>query len=82
MRLPNSHINFGETAILRYKQAFQGSKDDTMELNINFKTLLVNYLKDLSIANELTPTEVKKVQEFAERGPSFQSLKLLFKRCP
>jgi hypothetical protein len=46
---------------LRYKTAFQGSKDDTMELNINFKTLLVNYFKELILANELNPIEIGRI---------------------
>lgn len=46
---------------LRYKMAFQGSKDDTMELNINFKTLLVNYFKELIFANELSPIEIGRI---------------------
>jgi len=29
----------------KYLKALQGTKDDTVELNINFKTILVNYLR-------------------------------------
>lgn len=46
-------IIFEEHAVARYKKVYQGTKDDTMELNINFKTLLLNYLKSLALANEL-----------------------------
>ncbi len=31
----------------------KGSKDDTVELNINFKTLIVHYFKELKMINEL-----------------------------
>lgn len=45
----------------RYKAVFQGSKDDTVELNINFKTLLVNYFKELTLANELNIVEIRRI---------------------
>jgi hypothetical protein len=32
-----------------------GSKDDTVELNINFKTIVYNHFKELLLANELSP---------------------------
>lgn len=44
-------VVFEELAHLKYKAAFQGTKDDTVELNINFKTMLVNFFKELTLAN-------------------------------
>ena len=37
--------------------ARQGTKDDTVKLNINFKTIFMNYFKELVMANELTLEE-------------------------
>lgn len=45
-----------------------------MHLNINFKTIIVNYFKELQQANELSSIEVKKFADFARRSPSLQSL--------
>lgn len=39
----------------RCSEVRQGSKDDTVELNINFKTIFINHFKDLQQANELSP---------------------------
>lgn len=39
----------------------QGSKDDTVELNINFKTILCNHFKELLRANELTSGQEKRL---------------------
>lgn len=35
----------------KYVKVLQGTKDDTVELNINFKTLLVNHLKKFVFTN-------------------------------
>jgi hypothetical protein len=51
----------------------QGSKDDTVELNINFKTIFSNHFRSLLQANELTPAEAARVSEFTRRPPSFKS---------
>lgn len=32
-------------SVVNYLRTFQGSKDDTMELSINFKTLLMGYFR-------------------------------------
>ena len=56
----------------------QGSKDDTVELNINFKTILVNYFKELLLVNELSDEEAQLVLEFSTRSPSFKSLRAFF----
>ena len=56
----------------------QGSKDDTVELNINFKTILVNYFKELLLVNELSDEEAQLVLEFSTRSPSFKSLQAFF----
>lgn len=56
----------------------QGSKDDTVELNINFKTILVNYFKELLLVNELSDEEAQLVLEFSARSPSFKSLQAFF----
>ena len=69
-----------EESVQQYKTIYQGTKDDTVELNTNFKTILVNYFKELILANELKEYEVQQVTEFMKRVPSFQSLKTLFKK--
>lgn len=56
----------------------QGSKDDTVELNINFKTILINYFKELLLVNELSSEEAQLVLEFSARSPSFKSLQAFF----
>jgi hypothetical protein len=56
----------------------RGGKDDTVELNINFKTLLVHYFRELRLLNELSEYEVRHVGEFSDRVPSFNSLMLFF----
>ena len=38
-------------AVLTHEDVFRGTKDDTVELNTNFKTILANFLKELTIAN-------------------------------
>lgn len=45
----------------RYELIRQGSKDDTVELNINFKTIIYKFLKELMLANELEPEEYSKI---------------------
>lgn len=52
-----------------------------MELNINFKTLLVHYFKELRMLNELSEYEQAHLNEFSERVPSFPSLMLFFERA-
>jgi hypothetical protein len=55
-------------------KSFQGEKDDTVELNTNFKTLLVGHFRELSFLKELTPGEEERIEAFAKRVPSFASL--------
>ena len=50
--IPNEII-FEDSVIHKYEKVYQGTKDDTVELNINFKTMLVNYFKELMFAKEL-----------------------------
>ena len=38
-------IDFDPIKVVEYRNTFQGTKDDTVELNINFKTLLVGYFR-------------------------------------
>jgi hypothetical protein len=45
-----------------------------MHLNINFKTIIVNYFKELQQANELSSIEIKMFADFMRRSPSLQSL--------
>lgn len=71
-----SVVTFSEKVIDRYRLVFKGSKDDTMELNINFKTLLVHYFRELRMLNELNEYEMQHLKEFSERVPSFPSLML------
>jgi len=35
------------------RTVFRGQKDDTVQLNIHFKTILGSFLKELVLANEL-----------------------------
>jgi hypothetical protein len=72
---------FQQKYIERYRESFRGSKDDTVELNINFKTLLVHYFRELKMLNELNDYEIRQVNEFSERVPSFNSLMLFFNHC-
>jgi len=52
---------FHQETIGKYKEAYQGKKDDTVELNINFKTILANYFKEMIQANELNQQEVQHI---------------------
>lgn len=73
-------VVFHQKFIDKYKEVWRGSKDDTVELNINFKTLLVHYFKELRMLNELNPHELTHLKEFIERVPSLNSLMLFFSR--
>ena len=52
----------------------RGTKDDTMLLNTNFKTILVSYFREKMFLRELNQIEIEEVEGFAERQPSFKSL--------
>jgi hypothetical protein len=41
----NPSLQVEVSQVIAYLRTFQGSKDDTMELSINFKTLLVSYFR-------------------------------------
>lgn len=73
---------FHQKFIDKYREVWRGSKDDTVELNINFKTLLVHFFKELRMLNELSPHELAHLKEFIERVPSLRSLMLFFARNP
>ena len=45
-----------------------------MELNINYKTIIVNFLKELIVLNELTDKEYQVVNNFRVKVPSFEAL--------
>lgn len=75
-------IIFEAEVISLHKRVLQGYKDDTMELNINFKTLLGNYFKERVLLNELNEFETQQVNDFLKRRPSFHSLLLFYKRSP
>lgn len=64
----------------RHDCIHQGSKDDTVELNINFKTIIFNYFKELLLANELSPGQAQRALDFGNRSPSFKSLSILCER--
>ena len=64
----------------RHDFVHQGSKDDTVELNINFKTIIFNYFKELLLANELSPAQAQRALDFGNRSPSFKSLNILCER--
>jgi hypothetical protein len=51
-----------------------------MHLNINFKTIIVNFFKELQLTNELSSIEVKKLADFMKRSPSLQSLAIFCER--
>jgi hypothetical protein len=55
----------------------QGSKDDTVELNINFKTILAAHLRTRLLARELSPEQAQAALAFMQRSPSFKSLAAL-----
>ena len=54
MPAEHSDILFEARFAEKYLHTFHGSKDDTMELNINFKTLLMGHFRELAYLKELT----------------------------
>ena len=78
--VPALGVVFQQKFIDRHREVLRGSKDDTVELNINFKTLLVHYFKELRMLNELNQHELAHLKEFIERVPSLHSLMLFFAR--
>ena len=75
-------ITFDDFFLMKYKACYQGSKDDTVELNTNFKTIFGNFFKELVLAKELSQNEIYIVTSFMGRVASFNSLKLVFKDIP
>lgn len=73
-------IDFSLEVRARHDCVLQGSKDDTVELNINFKTIIFNYFKELLLANELSPAQAQRAVDFGNRSPSFKSLSTLCER--
>lgn len=64
----------------RNREVLKGEKNDTVQLNIHFKTILSNFLKELIYANELSLSEINNYKQFCKRVPSFKSLKEFL--CP
>lgn len=73
-------VDFSLEVRARHDCIHQGSKDDTVELNINFKTIIFNYFKELLLANELNPAQAQRALDFGNRSPSFKSLNILCER--
>ena len=57
-RLPGKNkIEVNQKTQELIKDVSRGSKDDTVLLNINFKTMLVSYFRQKIYLKELTPIE-------------------------
>lgn len=52
----------------------KGTKDDTVLLNINFKTIIVGFFREKIFLNELSPQDTCHLEQFSSRPPSFKSL--------
>ena len=61
-----------------YIKRKQGTKDETVELHTNFKTMIYHHLRDLVLLNELNEEEAQRIKEFKSRVPSFNSFNTLF----
>lgn len=72
--LKNHQIDYDMDIQAKNGRVRIGGKDDTSLLNINFKTILFNYFKELLKANELSEEEISLVRQFGSRPPSFKSL--------
>lgn len=58
----------------RVLQVQRGGKDDTALLNINFKTIILQFFREKQFLRELPAKDVMLVEGFAKRSPSFKSL--------
>lgn len=52
----------------------RGGKDDTVLLNINFKTIIVSFFREKMFLNELSEEDIEQLCLFCKRSPSFKSL--------
>ena len=71
------NIQVDAESLIKRKKTFKGLKDDTTELNTNFKTILSKKLKQLISLKEVSSDETEPIQSFLGYVPSFSGLKIL-----
>ena len=56
----------------------KGTKNETVELNTNYKTIIMNFFKELIFLRELNDKELEIVNLYKDKVPSFNALVEIF----